>query len=186
MSSYHHNAILYTKLCLGPHIDNITTKANRLTYLLTKIRKYLNREQAVTVYKSTIRPVLEYCSSLFLVIQAQYSSKLERSQNIAIRVIIRAPRQFSVTTGRLLLDIPSLHSRRQFSFHKLITKKAVKGQVSVFSQQVLDGMLRHTRSLRKPTQFVKPYYRTNFGKACLPNLMYTALTTEPCLKYTTD
>lgn len=166
------------KLTFNLHIDKITAKANSLTYLFTKIRKYLNVDQSTLTYKSIIRPTLEYCPSILLVIPIQYRKKIERSQNIAIRIILHAPRHFSITSGRLILNIPTIESRRIVNFHKFVNKKMIKGQASQFMLQILNTMTKHTRSLRTCSPYIKPSFRTNFGKASLPTLVYTALTTK--------
>lgn len=169
--------VLDPKLTFHKHIDKAIAKSNSLIYLFTKIRKYLDTDQAALTYKSIIRPVLEYCPSLLLILSTQSERKLERSQNIAIRIILRAPRQFSITSGRLILNIPTLRSRRLAYFHNFINTKLTKNRASCYIINVLQTMTRHTRSLRASSQLIKPFFRTNFGKASLPNLLYMALTT---------
>jgi len=41
-------------------------KANKTIFLMSKMEKVMNVEEALTTYKSIIRPILEYCPSLFL------------------------------------------------------------------------------------------------------------------------
>ena len=41
-------------------------------------------------------------------------------------VIVSAPEKFSVTTGRSLLNLPTLHSRIQYLFHNFTHKKLAK------------------------------------------------------------
>ena len=49
---------------------------------------------------------------------------IEKLQNKAIRIIVSAPKRFSVTTGRSILNLPKLQSRRQYYlFHNFTHKK---------------------------------------------------------------
>ena len=165
----------------------ITTKANTILYLLSKIRQYLNTNQLKTAYQSLVRPILEYCPSLLLSITTQLSLKLERIQNTAIRIILRIPKLTSITSGRLQLNLPTLKSRRLLLFHNFVHFKLLKNKASPYIIHLINNMTTHNKTLRASNgnkHIIKPYYRTNFGKANLPHLVYTALTSKPETKFT--
>ena len=50
-------------------------------------------------------------------------------------VIVSAPKKFSVTTGRSLLNLPTLHSRIQYLFHNFTHKKLAKKKKAYLSKQ---------------------------------------------------
>ena len=53
---------LDTNLSFQPDATDTTTKANRIVYLLPKLKKYMNVEDSLKAHKILIRPILEYCS----------------------------------------------------------------------------------------------------------------------------
>lgn len=155
-----------SKLTFTPQVMGMVSRTTRLLYILVKIRQYLNVEQAVQTYKSTIRPLLEYCPSILLNLTTKNTHILEKVQNNAIRIICRAPRIFSVTSARLLLNIPTLNSRRQFLFHKFIQQRLLTHKVSLYLINLLSRLDQHNRRTRSHHSLIMPYYRTNIGKHC--------------------
>ena len=73
-------------------------------------RRLITCEKDKLIYTSIIRPKIEYCCSLFLEVSPILSKKIEPVQNKAIRAISYAPRKFSVTDGRRLLNLHTLCS----------------------------------------------------------------------------
>ena len=57
---------LDTDLSFHIHANETATKANKVVYLLSELRKYMNVEESLRTYKILIRPILEYCSSIYL------------------------------------------------------------------------------------------------------------------------
>ena len=74
------------------------------------------------MYKILIRPILKYCSRIYLDAAQKVTETIEKAQNKAIRIIVSAPKKFPVTTGRSLLNLPTLKSRRQYLFHNFAHK----------------------------------------------------------------
>ena len=165
--------LLDTKLSFTPHVNSLCRKASSLIYLFSKFRHYLNIEQARLAYTSIVRPALEYCSSLILNTSQSNRLSLERIQNRAIRIIMSAPFNFSVTTGRRLLNLPTLTSRRNYLFYNFIHKKLMEKKVSNFILKILASTQSHHKFLRRQNTLIKPSFRTNFGKSTLPSLLHT-------------
>jgi hypothetical protein len=164
-----------SELSFSPHIESLSKRANGLVYLTSRFRRYLNVEQAKLTYTSIVRPILEYCSSLFLTTSQKNASSLERVQNRAIRIILSAPRSFSVTSGRALLNLPTLASRRKYLFHKFLHQRLIKRKVSRYILNLSDNCKSHSLSLRRKHALIKPYFRTNMGKGSLPSQLHTFL-----------
>ena len=111
--------ILDSGLTLNQHVNKLCSKANSLVHLSSKFNSFLNVER-LEVYTSIIRPHLEYCSSLLLGCSQKLSCTIESAQNRATRIILSAPKKFSVTAGRLQLNLPTLNSRRGYLCHKFV------------------------------------------------------------------
>jgi len=133
-------------------------------------------ENSLKTYKSLIRPIVEYCSSLYLDGLAKHSDTLEKVQNKAIRIITSAPKQFSVTSGRLLLNLHTLHSRRNFLFHNFVKSRVHKGRASKHILHLVSKSNRHTRSLHSNCAIIKPSFRSNLGKSAFLNIFHTFVT----------
>ena len=132
----------------------------------------MNVEESLKTYKTIVRPILEYCSAIYLDTTQKVTGTIEKVQNRAIRIIVSAPKKFSVTTGRLLLNLPTLLSRRQYLFHNFTHKKVAKNKASKHILNLVQKSRKHQRCLRSNCTIIKPSYRTNFGKSALLNLLH--------------
>jgi hypothetical protein len=169
------------KLDLISHTHSVASKACSLLYLTSKLKKYLNVEQLLQTYTLLIRPRLEYCSSILLACTQKNSNVLENVQNRAIRIILSAPKKFSVTTGRLLLNLPTLSSRRLYLFHRFVHTKMSKMLASYYLLDlVTKSYLHHSFSLRSAHSLVKPTFRTNLGKTSFINQYHSFLSNYKC------
>ena len=61
----HLGLILNEKLTFNDHITSKLTTVNKLTTTLRKLYHYMPRDSLVTVYKSFIRPHLDYADVVF-------------------------------------------------------------------------------------------------------------------------
>lgn len=162
-------------LTLNSHVNTTTSKASQLLFLMTKFRKYLTVSQAVDVYATIIRPKLEYCSSLLLNTSKINMSKLESVQNKAIRRILKAPRVFSVTDGRRILNLHTLKSRREYLFSKFVFKKFCKNQASRNLLNLYHSQPSHNRSLRSSCPIIKPSVNNTYGIRTFNQLVLSKL-----------
>ena len=78
-----------------------------------------------------------YWSSLFINVSATFTTEHEALQNKSVRVILRAPKAFCVSEGKLLLNIPVLEKYRKQLFHKFIYK--LLKQKSSYIKKVLSS-----------------------------------------------
>lgn len=155
--------ILDSKLDFREHIQIVSNKCSSMIFALRKIRHLLTCEQAKDIYTSIIRPKIEYCSCILQELPDISSNKLELIQNRAIRVICKAPKIFSVTDGRLCLNLDTLCSRRAVSFRNLVGK-TMCGMASDELYNLLSQAPTHSRSLRSRCSYILPCSNTNFGK----------------------
>ena len=68
-------------------VDNIYTKANRKLYMLKYIRPYVTNSIANLIYKTCIRPIMEYADFLIDSCNKAKIEKLENIQKRAIKII---------------------------------------------------------------------------------------------------
>ena len=80
-----------------------------------KIKKYLNIETRILVYKQTILPLSEYVSFVLCMNTKHDVEKLQRQQNRALRMIynIQNTRDIGVDELHRLTNIDMLHIRRK-------------------------------------------------------------------------
>ena len=111
-----------------------------------------------------------YCSSLYINASATFTTQLEALQNKSVRVILKAPKAFSVSQGKLLLNIPVLETYCKQLFHKF-TCKLLKQKSSFYIKNDLSSANTHSRSLRNSCPYVLPQPRTRSGRSDLQYLL---------------
>lgn len=106
------------------HIDLIENNANRTLGYLRRNFSLAPMQLKLLLYKTLVRPKLEYSSSVWYPRVNIHISSLEAIQNRAARFILsNYSRTASVTHMKSTLNLPSLSLRRKISrlclFHKL-------------------------------------------------------------------
>jgi hypothetical protein len=106
------------------HIDQIVTKATRTLNLVR--RNFSTGTTTRTrnmLYKSFIRPKLEYCNAIWDPHTKKYIDKLEAVQNKSARFISKNYNRYSsITEIKLQLELQSLQERRFVNRQKLLYK----------------------------------------------------------------
>ena len=100
------------------HIDKIAAKAMSRVHTLKRIRYNIPKMTALTIYKSLVRPVMEYGDVLFDNMPLFLCIKLDKIQREAMITIIRAFRITSTSALESELSLESLSIRRKM--HRLI------------------------------------------------------------------
>ena len=88
------------------HIHNIARNASRRLGILFRSRQYFSSSQLLTLYKSQVRPVMEYCSHIWGGAPSSDLLLLDRIQKKAVRLI---------DDPNLTNSLPSLAHRRAVS-----------------------------------------------------------------------
>ena len=92
-SQKHLGIILDESLSFDEHLKTISVKTNKMLYLLHKLRNLLPRPSLITLYKSLIRPYLDYGDiSYEQAFNSSFHEKLESIQYNASLVITSAIR----------------------------------------------------------------------------------------------
>ena len=69
------------------HIRNICAKANGRVGLIKRTFSNLTREMFIPLYKSLIRPVLEYCSTVWAPMYRNQTNEIEKIQRRATKLV---------------------------------------------------------------------------------------------------
>ena len=105
------------RLSWNEHIKHLISKAGKRVGMLGRLRGDLTRESANIVYCSLIRPILEYCVSVWGCCGVGHKQDLEALQNRAARIVARTVRS---NPAMDVLKWPTLVERRRKSVFKLV------------------------------------------------------------------
>lgn len=102
---------------LGTNITRRATKAKAVAALFAQVGMNLTGftpEASARIYKSFVRPVMEYGLGL-APLTAKQLQPLQRTQQFALRAILSAPRHASTNAIQKLLHVPPMEHRNQVS-----------------------------------------------------------------------
>ena len=155
---YIDNHLTWTK-----HIDKISKKIASAIGALKRIRPYITTNTAVQVYQTLIQPHFDYCCSVWDGLGETLSCKMQKLQNRAARVSMRA--NYDASAG-ILLD--ALHwdnlSLRREKLKAGLVFKTLKGNVPLYLQNMFSvrGIGYNIRNSEMRLNLPKP--RTNYLK----------------------
>ena len=94
------------------HINNIVNKANRLLGLVKRTFSYMDRDTVLIIYKSIIRPIIDYGDSVW---NPSLKKHIQMIENIQRRGTKLVPELININyTDRLkMLNLPTLKYRRK-------------------------------------------------------------------------
>ncbi|XP_046683612.1 uncharacterized protein LOC124369607 [Homalodisca vitripennis] len=149
------------------HIDIICAKANRLLGLLSRTaRSGLSTHSISILYKSLLRPILEYASVVWNPYYQHHIIRLERIQGRFVGLV-------GTTLGFLFHEVPVDDVMKQFNLCPLEVRRELADLA--FLSRLINGSLdcpdllaminfRIPRTTRSTELFVRKYYRTNYLK----------------------
>ena len=124
---------------------------------LKRIRPYITTNTAVQVYQALIQPHVHYCCSVWDGLGEILSCKMQKLQNRAVRVIMRA--NYDASAGILLdaLHWDNLSLRREKLTAGLMFK-TLKGNVSLYLQNMFSvrGIGYNIRNFEMRLNLPKP------------------------------
>ena len=95
--------ILDKHLSFEAHIESLCGKINSRNGLLTRVRNFVSKELAITLYSTLIEPHFRYCDYIYLGCSLTNAHKLQVSQNKSLRAIARA--DYTYPTERLHAEL---------------------------------------------------------------------------------
>ena len=129
-------------LTFNCHINNVIKSANHKLYLLKRIRRFLNIETAVLLYKSHVLPILEYGSILFMKSSIKHLERLQVIQNMGIKTALEVSKRANTNMIHKQVNLNLLDERREI---QLLKYMFLKTKNPVFLDKGNNG--RITRSL---------------------------------------
>ena len=149
------------RLSWGSHVKKMISKAGKRVGMLGRLRDNLTTHSANVVYISLIRPILEYCDTVWGCCGEGNSKALEALQKRAGRIVARTIRS---SPAMDILKWPALAERRRDHVFQLV-KKCIEGRCP----QYFDGYFTfnnkiHTRATRQRDLLHLPAARTEVAK----------------------
>ena len=95
------------------HVSSIIRCVHHKISLLVKVKRYLNNDVALKVYKSMILPYLDYADVIFCKANATDLDKLQKLQNRCLKLCMGQDRLFSTERAHKITEIPFLKDRRR-------------------------------------------------------------------------
>ena len=137
-SQKHHGVYLDTKLNFQEHLNNVLSKENKTIGLLRNLEAFLPSQSVVTVYKTFIRPHLDYGDIIYYqTYNDSFHQKMEPIQYNAALAITVAIRGTSREKPYQELDLESLRKRRRYG-KPYYFFKTFKGQSPEYQKQSPD------------------------------------------------
>ena len=119
--------ILDSTLSYNSHISSVIRTVLHKMTLLSKMKRYLNNNVALSIYKSMLVPYLDYADVIFHNTSSGDLDKLQRLQNRCLRICLGFDRQFSTDRAHKISNVPFLKDRRKahvLNFMYIRTNKA--------------------------------------------------------------
>ena len=115
---------LDTRLTWKPHLEPVEAKATRKLAIMKKLAGTTwgaNSDILKQVYTGAVRPVVEYASTIWDTASKTNKSKLDRVQNMGLRIILGAMRSTPIQQMEKTTDLQPLECRREY-------KAAIQGE----------------------------------------------------------
>ena len=103
---------LDTRLSFEAHANECIRLVSHKTYMLTKIRCYLDKKQALTIYKSKILPYFDYGDIFLMGTHVKTRDMLQKLQNRALRLVLNKDSRYNVWQLHHEANVPYLNDRR--------------------------------------------------------------------------
>ena len=149
------------RLSFNGLIKKLISKAGKRVGMVLRLRDNLTLHSANVVYTTLIRPVLDYCDTVWGCCGEGNAQALQALQNRAARIIARTDRS---SPAMDILKRPSLADRRRNNIFKLL-KKCIKGRCPQYFKNYFkcNGSV-HQRATRQKNQLHLPAVRTQTAK----------------------
>lgn len=110
--------IIDDKLNFKENTNYIARKMAKKTGVLSRVGNKLNMQQKIDIYKTTIEPHINYCSSILFLSTKTDIDRLQKIQNKCMRNILKVDRHFC--TNNLLHTLNFLSCDQRIKFNTLV------------------------------------------------------------------
>ena len=150
--------IVDNKLTFSENIDYMAKKVAKKVGLLGRIRKNIGRDTALSLFKTTVTPHFDFCSTILLIANEGQFKQLQLLMNKALRIIERASRREHIHD---MLEATGLLDVKQRVFHNVLMMI-----YRVHNKMLPEYLCRHFSrlcdiqpyNLRNPNQLRMPTY----------------------------
>ena len=101
-----------SSLRFGEHINSKVNKANRNVGLIFRTFTFMDKEMFLNLFKSVVRPHLEYASIIWSPMYKQDKIQIENAQRCATR-LVKSIQHLTYPERLKALGLPSLEYRRE-------------------------------------------------------------------------
>ena len=146
-------------------VANVCKSASFSLYRIGRIRKFLNRSTTEKLVHAFITSRLDYCNSLYSHLPVSLTSRLQRIQNSAARLVTLSRKHEHITP--ILYDLHWLPVSQRVDFKLLLlTYKCLHDQAPAYLSSLLTYHNTGIRTRRQGTQpLIEPRYKQeNYGK----------------------
>ena len=105
--------MLDSTLSFTCHVNNVTKMIAYKINLLSKIRRFINDNVALKIYKSMTLPYFDYGDVVYGAANAAGLDKLQRLQNRGLKICKGFDRRFNTTLVHTITKCPMLKNRRE-------------------------------------------------------------------------
>ena len=114
---------LDSRLSFEAHANECIRLVSHKIYMLTKIRCYLDKQQALTIYKSKVLPYFDYGDIFLMGTHVKTRDMLQKLQNRALRLVLNKDSRHNVWQLHHAAKVPYLDDRRichlaNFVYHR--------------------------------------------------------------------
>ena len=112
------------------HVSSIIKCVQHKISLLGKVKRYLNNDVALKIYKSMILPYLDYADVIFCKANATDLDKLQKLQNRCLRLCMGQDRFFNTDRAHKNAETPFLADRRNaHTLNFMYKRKEMRGDL---------------------------------------------------------
>ena len=104
--------ILDSTLNYNHHIASVIRTVLHKMTLLARMKKYLNDETAVSIYRSMLLPYFDYADVIYSKANSKDLDRLQKLQNKCLRISLGRDRRFNTKETHKLAGVPLLKERR--------------------------------------------------------------------------
>ena len=125
-------------LSMSKHISNITQQISHKVYVLGKIRKYINNQAALTIYKTMILLYFDYGDIFYMNANEQLLNKLQVLQNKCLRTCLNLPPRSSTLCLHREANVANIKIRRRWHLRNFMFR--MKENESLVDESLVLGV----------------------------------------------
>ena len=114
---------LDNRLTFELHANECIRLVSHKLYLLTKVRPFIDKKQALTIYKSKIMPYFDYGDIFLLGTQIKTKDMLQKLQNRVLRLVLNKDSRHNVRELHREAKTPYLDKRRDCHLANFVFKR---------------------------------------------------------------